>query len=111
MTKELAIGNTMKDETISQLNYMKLNYLMIQKQPKVIYRKGDIKNFAKFTGKYMCQSLFFNKVAGLGSATLTSTGGCFCSGLVTRFSDGRYFHTLDSGFRTVYADLFFVAYK
>ena len=53
MTKELAIGNTMKDETISQLNYMKLNYLMIQKQPKVIYRKGDIKNFAKFTGKYM----------------------------------------------------------
>ena len=24
-----------------------------------------LKNFAKFTGKHLCQSLFFNKVAGL----------------------------------------------
>ena len=28
-------------------------------------KKGVIKNFAKFTGKHMCQSLFFNKIAGL----------------------------------------------
>ena len=28
-------------------------------------RKGVLKNFAKFTGKNLCQSLFFNKVAGL----------------------------------------------
>ena len=27
-------------------------------------------NFAKFIGKHLCQSLFFNKVAGLRSATL-----------------------------------------
>ena len=27
--------------------------------------KRVLKNFAKFTGKYQCQSLFFNKVAGL----------------------------------------------
>ena len=27
-------------------------------------KKGVIKNFAKFTGKHLCQSLF-NKVAGL----------------------------------------------
>ena len=26
-------------------------------------RKGVLRNFAKFTGKYMCQSLFFHKVA------------------------------------------------
>ena len=32
---------------------------------KVIFR-----NFANFTGKYLCQSLFFNKVAGLMLATL-----------------------------------------
>ena len=25
-----------------------------------------LKNFTKFTGKHLCQSLFFNKVAGLG---------------------------------------------
>ena len=33
-------------------------------------RKGVLINFAKFTGKHLCQSLFFNKVAGLRSATL-----------------------------------------
>ena len=27
-------------------------------------RKGVLRNFAKFTGKHLCQSLFFNKVAG-----------------------------------------------
>ena len=27
-------------------------------------RKGVVRNFAKFTGKHMCQSLFFSKVAG-----------------------------------------------
>ena len=27
-------------------------------------------NFAKFTGKHLCWSIFFNKVAGLRSATL-----------------------------------------
>ena len=33
--------------------------------------KKDVhKNFTKFTGKHLCQSLFFNKVAGLGPATL-----------------------------------------
>ena len=26
-------------------------------------KKGVLRNFAKFTGKYLCQSLFFNKVA------------------------------------------------
>ena len=26
-------------------------------------KKGDLRNFAKFTGKYLCQSLFFNKGA------------------------------------------------
>ena len=28
--------------------------------------KGVLRNFAKFSGKHLCQSLFFNKVAGLG---------------------------------------------
>ena len=27
-------------------------------------RKGALRNFTKFTGKYLCQSLFFNKFAG-----------------------------------------------
>ena len=32
-------------------------------------KKGVLKNLAKFTGKHLCQSLFFNKVAGLRPAT------------------------------------------
>ena len=28
-------------------------------------RKGALRNFAKFTGKHLCKSLFLNKVAGL----------------------------------------------
>ena len=33
-------------------------------------RKGILRNFARFTGKQMCQILVFNKVAGLRPATL-----------------------------------------
>ena len=33
-------------------------------------KRGVFRNFAKFTGKHLCQSLFFNKVAGLRSANL-----------------------------------------
>ena len=33
-------------------------------------KKGVPRNFTKFTGKHLCQSLFFNKVAGLRPATL-----------------------------------------
>ena len=33
-------------------------------------RIGVLRNFAKFTGKHLCQSLFFNKVAALRPATL-----------------------------------------
>ena len=30
-----------------------------------VLKKDVLRNFAKFTGKHLCQSLFFNKVAGL----------------------------------------------
>ena len=32
--------------------------------PEVFYKKGVHRNFTKFTGKHLCQSIFFNKVAG-----------------------------------------------
>ena len=38
--------------------------------PEVFCKKGVLRNFAKFTKKHLCQSLFFNKVAGLRPATL-----------------------------------------
>ena len=32
---------------------------------EVFCKKGALRNFAKFTGKHLCQTLFFNTVAGL----------------------------------------------
>ena len=38
-----------------------------QKQPpEVFYKKGVLRNFTKFTGKHLCQRLFFNEVYGTG---------------------------------------------
>ena len=33
-------------------------------------KKGVVRNFTKFTGKHLCQSIFLNKDAGLRPATL-----------------------------------------
>ena len=44
--------------------YIFTNWEMNFRSLKVFYRKCVLRNFAKFTGKHLCQSLFFNKVAG-----------------------------------------------
>ena len=43
--------------------------------PEVFSKKGIPRNFAKFTGKHLCWSLFFNKVAGW-DPQLYSKRGC-----------------------------------
>ena len=44
---------------------------IIQKQPPEVFcEKGVPTNLTKFTGKHLCQSLFFNKVPGSRPATL-----------------------------------------
>ena len=51
--------------------YTGLNVLFIHNEiigssrPEVFYKKGVLRNFTKSTGKHLCQSPFFNKVAGL----------------------------------------------
>ena len=81
-------------------------------------RKGVLRNFAKFTGKHLCQSLFFNEVTGLGPATLlekrlwhryfpvnfvkflrtlfyrTLLGDCFCSASCQKTNIHEPFHTV-----------------
>ena len=37
---------------------------------EVFCKKGVLRNFEKFTGKHLCQSLLFNKVAGIRPVTL-----------------------------------------
>ena len=42
-------------------------------------KKGVLKNFAKFTGKYLCQGLFFNNVNFIKKETLAQLLSCkFC---------------------------------
>ena len=48
-------------------------------RPKMFCKKGVLKNFAKFTGKHLCQSLFFNKVVGLRPFFQNTSGGSFCN--------------------------------
>ena len=46
------------------LTYYWLYLYLLQKQPpEVFYKKPVLKNFTKLTGKHMCHSLFFKKVA------------------------------------------------
>ena len=51
-------------------------------------KRGVLKSFTKFTGKHLCQSLFFNKVAGLRpkKETLVQVFSCeFCESSRTPF--------------------------
>ena len=46
-----------------------MHYLKKQ-PPEVFYKKAVLRYFAEFTGKYLRQIRFFNKVPGLTPATL-----------------------------------------
>ena len=46
-------------------------YISRSSRSELFYKKGVLRNLAKFTGKDLCQSLFFNKVAGLRTPFLT----------------------------------------
>ena len=44
---------------------MCLVYKKQKQPPDVFFKEGVLRNFAKFARKHLCQSLFFNKDAGL----------------------------------------------
>ena len=46
-----------------------LKYHLLYRSSRSV-REGVLRNFAKFLGKHLCQSLFFSKVAALRPATL-----------------------------------------
>ena len=89
-------------------------YTTRNSRPEVFCKKVVLRNFAKFTGKHLCQSLFFNTVAGLAWNVIkkrdsgtgvflwifvkfvrtpflqNTSGGCFCTmvmhGIQQRFA-------------------------
>ena len=56
-----------RKETLKQAVY---STKIRSSRPEVCCKSGVLRNFTKFKGKHLCQSLFFNKVAGLTPATL-----------------------------------------
>ena len=42
-----------------------LNNASKKQPPEAFYKKDGLKSFTKFTGKHLCWSFFFNKVAGV----------------------------------------------
>ena len=52
--------------TIVKINRLSMQNLFRSNHWRSSIKKKDVlQNFAKFTGKHLCQSLSFNKVAGL----------------------------------------------
>ena len=51
-----------------------ISYLMSHRSSRleVLCEKGVLENFTKFAGKQLCQSLFFNKFAGLAPSGVIS---------------------------------------
>ena len=71
---------TLKTNTVGdELDFRKKKYRSSHQE--VFCEKGVLRNFAKFTGKHLCQSLFFNKAAlnFIKKETLAQVFSCeFC---------------------------------
>ena len=50
-----------------QFGAIKKKHWRRSSRPEVFCKKGVLNNFAKFTGKHLCQRFSFNKVAGCGT--------------------------------------------
>ena len=64
-------------------------------RPDVFCKTGIFKNFAKFKRKHLCQSLFFNKAAGLRPAILLKKRLCYIQMFSCEFCEifkNTYFH-------------------
>ena len=65
----------------------------LQKQPtEVLWKKSVLSNFAKFTEKYLCQSFFFNKVAGFSLSKERLWHQCFMK-ILWSFLEHHFYRT------------------
>ena len=60
-------GNTCENVQTCWKDWTRYEFTFIRgSRPELYCLKGVLKNFVRFKGKHLCQSLFFNKVAGRG---------------------------------------------
>ena len=67
------------------INFPILFKVMQSSRPELFCKKGVLRNFAKFTGKHRCQSLFFDKVVGEILAQVFSSEFC-------KIAESTFFH-------------------
>ena len=53
-----------KNNAICYLIICYYDFYYKKQPPEVFCKNGVLGNFVKFTGKHLCQSLFFNNIAG-----------------------------------------------
>ena len=66
----IVIGIWICGNSLNWLLNLNLSFRVGKQQPEVFYKKRCSQNFRKIYRKVLCQSLFFNKVAGLRPTTL-----------------------------------------
>ena len=60
---------------------------------EVFYEKAVLKNFAKFIGKHLCHSLFFNKVEACNFIKKETLAKVFCCGFCEIFKNIFFYRT------------------
>ena len=80
----------LEDDRAIQIIFVKnspgLCYIYRSSHRRCSVRKGVLTNFAKFAGKHLCQSLFLNKVAGLGHVWATASISSLTANYLNQFS-------------------------
>ena len=62
--------------------------------PEVFCKKGVLKIFARFTWKHLCQSLFFNKVAGTATLLKIESGAGLFLWILWNFEEHLFNRTV-----------------
>ena len=66
VTQPIKVGSYFRESSLSK--HDPSNYIVRSSRPEVFCKKNVLKNFAKFTGERLGQSLFFNKKETLAQA-------------------------------------------
>ena len=72
--------------------YLKF-YIFRSSNPEVFYKKGTLKNFAKFTGTHLRRSLFFHKIADLQLLKWRLRHRCFRLNFCKIFRNNLFYRT------------------
>ena len=62
---------------VYQRREVRILFTFRSSRPEMFYKKGVFRNFAKFTGKHLCQTFFFNKLGGINDDINRFFGECF----------------------------------